>query len=38
MGSIAKLLGISRATLYQHLPELRAGAAVPAQAPRELAG
>lgn len=38
MGSIAKLLGVSRATLYQHLPELKAAAAVPAQAPRELTG
>jgi hypothetical protein len=37
MGSIAKLLGVSRATLYQHLPELKA-ASVPAQAPREPAG
>jgi hypothetical protein len=32
------LLGVSRATLYQHLPELKAAAAVPAQAPRELTG
>jgi len=36
MGSIAKLLGISRATLYQHLPELKAATVVPAQAPRQL--
>ncbi|WP_438939747.1 hypothetical protein [Catenulispora rubra] len=38
MGSIAKLLGVGRATLYQHLPKLKAAAAVPAQSPRELAG
>lgn len=38
IGSIAKLLCVSRATLYQHLPELKAAAAVPAQAPRELTG
>ena len=37
-GSIVKLLGISRVTLYQHLPKLKAAAAVRAQALRQLAG